>query len=217
MAHVIPWSYSSLTSFEICPRKHYEERIAKSVKRTSSPAAEEGTLLHKMVEDYLNEGKEFEHRYKEQIIEALEELQPSQILPEYKIAVTRELTPTTWEAEDCYARGLMDVFKTDCSSTVVGDWKTGRSDPFSTQLKLSALMVLAHYPEVSKVNTKYYWLKEQSQTKMTIHRDFMLSDWEKFVKRAAKLERALEQNEWPEKPSGLCKNYCDVKACKYNG
>lgn len=219
MSKVIPCSYSSITSFETCPRKHYEERIAKSVERTSSLAAEEGTALHKAIEDYINEGTEFEHQYKPQILSSLKELNPNKILSEYKIAVTKELTPTDWDAEDCYARGIIDVlsFSQEDRVAYVRDWKTGRSDPFSTQLKFSALMVLAHNPELTKVFVQYDWLKEKHKTKATIHRDFLEADWKKFISRIDKLERALSENNWPEKPSGLCKKYCAVGECKYNG
>lgn len=224
MSNVIPWSYSSLTSFETCPRKHYEERIAKSVKRPEFKQAQEGTDFHKIVEDYLNEGKEFEHKYKPQAMTCLEEIcsleqEPhTKLFTEYKIAVTRDLKPTTWESSDCYARGIMDLFQVSSQdSAFVGDWKTGRSDPFSTQLKLSALMVMSHYTEVNKVLVRYEWLKEGHHTKAVIHRDFLLQDWKKFTVRADRLERAVEENNWPEKPSGLCKKYCPVENCRHNG
>lgn len=222
MSKVIPCSYSSLTSFETCPRKHYEEKIAKSVARVHSQAAEDGSLLHKMAEDFINENKPFEHQYKPQIIETVAELRVSSQAPlfaEVKIAVTRDLSPTLWDAQDCYARAIIDLYQPDkyTGSAYVGDWKTGRSDPFSTQLKFSALMVMSHEQMVKKVNTQYIWLKEKTKTKATIHRDFLEQDWKKFVNRIDKLEKAHEENKWVEKPSGLCKKYCSVGTCQYNG
>ena len=84
---VLPYSYSSLTSFESCPKKHYEERIAKSVVRTEHKAATDGTTAHKMAEDYINSATPFEHKYKPHILKVIHELNT------LRLEVARSLFP----------------------------------------------------------------------------------------------------------------------------
>ena len=41
--------------------------------------------------------------------------------------------------------------------------------------------------------------------------------WQGFVPRVAKLESAYERDKWPAKTSGLCKAWCPVLSCEFNG
>lgn len=219
MAKIFPYSYSSLTGFETCARKYYEERILKSTIRTESPAAAAGTALHLQAETFIQDGKPFEHKYAVEIMKVVTDLKSknTQVIPEAEIAVTKDLKPTTFWADDCYARGKIDVLTIGEEEAEIIDWKTGKADVFSTQLKHNAVLVMANYPHIKRVRTRYEWLKEGYATKAVVHREFLKADWAKFEGRAAKLEKAFTTNMWPEKKSGLCKNYCDVHNCSHNG
>ena len=76
---------------------------------------------------------------------------------------------------------------------------------------------MAMHPEIKTVHTNYVWLKEGYGTKDKVHRDFLGADWAKFEARAAKMEKALANNNWPKNKTGLCKKYCDVITCEHNG
>jgi CRISPR/Cas system-associated exonuclease Cas4 (RecB family) len=220
MAKIFPYSYSSLSSFETCPRKYYEERILKSTVRTENAAAAAGTALHLQAENYANDSKPFEHKYAIQIMKVVDKLKSNTdviMIPEAEVAVTKDLKPTTFWAEDCYSRGKIDILALGKEEATIVDWKTGKSDVFSTQLKHNAVLVMANNPNIQRVYTKYEWLKEGYATESTIHRVFLEENWKKFEGRASKLEKAFTTNVWPEKKSGLCKNYCDVHTCSHNG
>lgn len=51
------WSYSSLTSFENCPRQYQKTRVTKEVKDLGSDATREGTRVHLALEERVRDGK----------------------------------------------------------------------------------------------------------------------------------------------------------------
>lgn len=219
MAKILPYSYSSLSSFETCAKKHHGERITKEFARPFVQAASDGTDLHKLAETYVLENQDFEHKYRDQIVSVVDELRAKggALYPEAQLCVTRAKEPCDWWAEDGHSRSVVDLLRIGDTEADVVDWKTGRADPYSTQLKLSALHVMMHHPNITRVNTRYVWLKEGYDTKASIHREFLEADWSKFENRVTKLENAFKQNKWPEKKSGLCKNFCGVTNCVHNG
>ena len=50
------WSYSSLKTFEQCPKKYYHLKVAKDVKDKGSSAMFYGNEVHKAAEQYMKEG-----------------------------------------------------------------------------------------------------------------------------------------------------------------
>lgn len=216
---VLPYSYSSLTSFETCPRKHYMTKVAKLVQLPPFKAAQDGIEAHKDAEDFVNHGTPMKGVYAPKIMETLEPLtvRGVKIYTELELAVTRDQKPCTWKAEDAHARAILDILQVDGKEAWSIDWKTGKPDPYSTQLKHSALLVFMHHPQVEVVHTEYKWLKAGYSTKAKIHREFLQENWNNFERRVIKLEKALETNNWPAKPSGLCKQYCPDTTCEHNG
>ena len=55
MASVVPWSWSSLQSFETCPRRHYLTKISKEVvEPTTSALADQLGLAASTVSQHLS-------------------------------------------------------------------------------------------------------------------------------------------------------------------
>ena len=52
----IAWSYSSIKSFQQCPKKYYHLRVLKDVKDSGSEATIYGQALHKAAEDHIKNG-----------------------------------------------------------------------------------------------------------------------------------------------------------------
>ncbi len=216
---IYPYSYSSLTSFETCPRKHYGERLSKEFARPFSKAADDGTSIHKQAEDYAIEGTTFDNPYRKQItlvVDALKDTE-GQFFAEAELAVDKDLKPVGWWDPIAYSRAKIDLLHVTESEATIVDWKTGKPDPYSTQLKHNALLVMMHYPGVEVVRTRYEWLKSNYATTSVIHREFLEADWAKFESRVARYDKAFKADTWPAKQSGLCKNYCGVTTCEFNG
>lgn len=216
---VLPYSYSSLTSFENCAFKHFKVKVEKSVKAQEYKAALDGIDVHKQAEDYINDGTLFEGPFAAKVIANVKELQANgtPIGSEVKLCVTRDQQPCDWRDPNAHARGVLDVLQIAGAEANLQDWKTGKPDPFSMQLRHNSMLIFMHNPEVQKVNYRYVWLKAGFDTKGVVHRDFMQDDWKKFERRVIMMEKAVTENKWPKNKSGLCKNYCPVSECEHNG
>lgn len=218
---ILPYSYSSLTGFEMCPRKHFGERISKEFARPYNKAADTGDTIHKQAELYALHGTDFENPYKKQIIAIVQELRDAggTFYAEKELCVDVNRMPVGWWAENGHARCKIDLLHLDAGGKVatVIDWKTGKPDPFSTQLKHNALLIFAHYPEVEVVHTRYEWLAKGYATKSKVFREFYDADWEKFEARLSNMQKAKDKNIWPAKPNFLCGKYCGVTTCENYG
>lgn len=194
-------------------------KVAKKVQDPPGAAAQAGVELHKYAEDYINDGTPFQHNYAPKIISIVDQLKANTgtLYAEKQLAVTRDMKPCGWWDADCHARGVLDVYQVNGDRAIIQDWKTGKSNAFTQQLKHNALLVFINEPEVRVVDYAYNWLKEGFSTRGQVHRDFLQQDWDRFEQRVIKLEKALAENEWPKSPSGLCKNYCPVVECEHNG
>lgn len=227
---IFPYSYSSLTGFETCPRKHYGERLSKEFERPFNKAADDGDIWHKQAEDYAKNETPIPttnpHKAKmEQILEEVRAQGDGQFYAELELAVDQNKQPVDWWHPYAYTRAKMDIVYLRGAEADSIDWKTGRSDPYSTQLLHSSILLFCHYPDLQKVNCRYEWLKEGFATKRTYHRDFLDKYWEDFEKRVAKYRKAFDTNNWQPTENFLCKAYkkndnkpyCGVTTCEFYG
>ncbi len=215
-----PWSYSSLTNYETCPRKYYMTKVAKEVSDPPGEAALWGTKVHKHIEDYIKMGKLMpEGMEKIQRIAAVIRAPKSGGMPfaEKELAITEQFTPTSWKASNAWCRGIVDAGVVTNDKIMSIDWKTGNRKPGSTQLFLSAAMLMVYYPDVQVVNSAFVWLKEFRHDKETLLREDLHTVWGEFLPRVERMKRAFELDKWEPKPSGLCKGWCPCKKCEYNG
>ena len=57
------WSFSSLKTFQQCPKKYYHLKVAKDVKDTTGEAALYGTEMHLAAEEYIRDGKDLPPKF----------------------------------------------------------------------------------------------------------------------------------------------------------
>ena len=213
-----PWSYSALTSFETCPRKHYHLRVAKDVVEPQGEAAMWGDTVHKAIEarikfkTLLPKGMEKWER-----IVSKFDTPKGLVLVEEKLSLTKNMQPCKWGAPDCWVRGIVDIGVDGGKKVTLVDWKTGKVKHDLDQLKLFAGLYMQAKPYVEKVKTAFVWLVHNKMTKEEFTREDLPSIWEDFSTRARRLELAVQKNHWPPKPSGLCKAWCYVMTCEFNG
>lgn len=220
MSKVLPWSYSSLTAYETCPFRYQQERILKVIPKVVYKEADDGVKKHAAIEHYLKGEQPLEDQNLKKLVDnTLAAFKPSCFEYEYKMAITKRREPCDWSDSDAYYRGILDVRYVDPESSVAGifDWKNGKINEYSEQLKANALLIFAHHPHVQTVHTEYVWMKFNKTTQAKVYRDFSDRAWAKFVSRVDRLEEALSTDKWPKKSSGLCKKYCPVKSCEHNG
>jgi len=211
-------SYSSLKLFDNCPKNYYHQRIEKSVKDTGNAVTIYGERIHKSLELRLGEGamlgREAE-RY-EALCASIEKIAANGVLTvEEEMTLNQSLEPTGWWNDDAWLRSKIDVLVRNGPDAIMFDWKTGKRRPDFDQLELFAVQVFKHYPEVQRIKTTFVWLKEMKMDHETFTRLDMPPIWQKILRKITRIEGALEHDNWPAKPSGLC-NWCPCKSfCEY--
>ncbi len=216
------WSYSKLKNYETCPKKHYEVDIAKTHSEAKSDDPNTplnyGNRLHEQIALAITTRQPISAEFKEyqpwvdRVVAG-----PGQLLVEQKYAITRDFGPTTYFAKDVWYRGIGDVVRIDGPVALVLDWKTGKVLVDSVQLMLMAQCIFSHYPEVQLVRSEFVWLKDDCTTPEVFTRQEVADNWVSLMERVNQLEMAHKLQDYPPKPSGLCRSWCPVVSCPYHG
>ena len=217
------WSFSALSGYETCPRRHWETRIAKRVQDPPGEEAQWGTRLHKVLEDRLKSGQPITGNLScyEPYAAKVESLKAptGTLYAERKIALTKDLQPTGYFAKDVWVRAVLDVSIDNGAKLLICDWKTGKQKP-SEQLELSAAIGAAVHPKAQVIQTAFIWLKPKTTDIAVVKRDEVGAIWSRFLPRVARMEAAQADGTheaFPPKPSGLCKRYCPCESCEFHG
>ena len=222
MKKAFSWSYSKLTTFENCPRRHYHYDVLKDVVEQKSEKLLEGDTLHEQAAAYLSKGAEMPtgrtvlKKYCDKIIAGQQAL-GGKLLVEQKFAITESFRPCAWFADDTWFRAIGDAVTIAGPVALIVDWKTGKILEDSQQLALSAAAIFAHYPQVRKVRSEFIWLAHDCNTAEVYSRDGMVRMWDNLWPRIEALKHAYTTVEYPAKPGGLCRKYCAVKTCPHCG
>jgi len=215
----LQWSYSSLKDFAGCPKRYHEIKILKNFEFVPTEAILVGQRIHSAIEHYIKDGtplpKNYLH-YKEYIDPILE--LPGEKMVEHKMALKFDRTACDFSDKNRWVRGIADliILNRENKIATVVDWKTGSERyPDVNQLKLMALMIFAHFPEVETVRSALVFVNKKHLVSEDYTRENSASLWEHFLPDLERLRLAHEKDEWVESPSALCA-YCAVKTCKFN-
>lgn len=185
-------------------------RVAKLVKDKQTVHTLWGNKVHKALELRVRDKTKLpDEMNKWEPLAAMFDTRPN-VFVETRFALTRNLTPTQWNAPDTWCRGIVDVgFRTD-KRAFLGDWKTGKIKHDSSQLKMSAGAYMKSNPFIEQTTTGFVWLPDNKLTKETFTRDDLPEIWDGFITRSSRLESAYKSDKWLPKPSGLCNGWCPV-------
>jgi PD-(D/E)XK nuclease superfamily len=219
------WSYSRLKAYETCPHQFNETQILKNWPEEKSELQEYGDRVHLAMATSLRSGNPLPLEFKSfrPWIDHVNGI-PGELLVEDQCrwAIDRDYVPTTWFSKKVWLRTVCDVIKVDLEPNyeiaLVIDWKTGRSaNVDDMQLTLMALMAFVQFPELKRVVAKFVWLKEDDETIQTIDRVEAPDHWAELLPRVEKMQQGVEAQEFPAIPNRLCRKWCPVKTCEYNG
>lgn len=220
---VIPWSYSLLTSFEMCPFKCHQTRIVKTFKDDMGQAAKDGIAEHEQIELWLKDqpAPNLKDHHKSLITDLLEQSKaivdsPVRLVEE-SLGITIEGAPCGFWDNECFYRGKLDFVLVQEEVAILFDWKTGKVKYDNEQLKANSILVFAHYPKVETCMTRFAHVNHDIVIP-GIWKRWMIKDiMSQFKERVKLMEQAEETGFWPKKKNGLCKNYCPVHTCEHNG
>lgn len=215
MAKMKPWTYSHLDAFETCPKRYYHTRVAYDVKEPESEHIKWGNSVHKAFEENVSLNKPFPEEMSafSNIGRQLREM-PGIKHCEMKMAIDRAFKPVEWFSKTAWSRGIADLLVETPKKVLLIDYKTGKRK-VSEQLTLYALYAFATYPTVNEVESGFIWLKEKKIDKETYQRKDVPELWKPFLTRASKLERAFQEDQWPARPSGICRGWCPCTECPH--
>jgi len=210
------WSYSSLKEYANCPRQYQHVRVLKTFTKSVTHQMTYGKEVHKALEDYVREGKSLPKNYEmyKPILDVLVEVKGVKY-PEYEMALTIDKKPCGFNDSSRWVRGIADLVIIDGDHAFVVDYKTGNNKyPDLNQLKLMALMVFAHFPEVSVVKGGLLFILRNSFIDDVYERKNIDSLWADFAGDLERLRISMETDVWNPKPTPLC-GWCPVKTCEY--
>jgi len=212
-------SQSGLESFELCPKKFQGQYITKEYPYKEDAKAMWGKDVHKALEKNTLYGQPLEERFKDlQWIVDKNNALPGTKYAERRMGITRDLQPCGFFDEGVYFRGQGDFFADNGRKVLVEDYKTGKKKSGGLDLERMALLTFAHFPDCEEVLTAFIWLQVKgSFTPATYKRSQMQEIMDKIVESGTTVEWALENNRFPAKENFLCRNYCPIESCVYNG
>lgn len=221
------WTYSKLTNYEDCPRRHYECDIMKHYDEgADKPQTKEdnpllwGNYVHDQLAHAISKGAKLDDQlapYQKWVDRAHKWKNLGfELLVEQRIGYTTNFQPAAWQAPGSWYRAKADLIAVKGPVAIAPDWKTGKikKDP-PIQLGLTAQYVFAKYPDVHAVQTEYVWLQEDTTTPELFKRGDMKYLWGKVLPRVQAYQKALVDQKFPPKPGGLCRSYCPVSTCQF--
>lgn len=218
------WSFSSIKTFDQCPKKYYHLKVAKNYEENfETDAILYGNEFHKAAEEYIKgEAKEFDPRFS-YALNALDRLKgmEGKKLCEYKMGLTEKLQPCGFSDKDVWFRGVADllILNEETGIARVIDYKTGKSAKYADkgQLELMALCVFRHFPSIKAVKSGLLFVVCNAFIKETYLVENQTDLWRKWLTSYATLERSYDNDVWNPRPTGLCKAHCIVTECPHNG
>lgn len=219
------WSFSGLQTFEKCPYETYLNKVLK-LPSPSGPAAERGTQIHTMAEDWVQ--GELEERPKEldKFAEDFEELrelyQDGKVFIEGEWGFTNNWEVTGWMEPDTWLRMKLDVLimESETSCRII-DHKTGKKwgneVKHGQQGKLYGLGTAFKYPELEFFQTEFWYLDKGEKMTKTYSRDQIMLSHQQWHERATIMTSAQEHDFNPKPSKWNCQwcPYAKSGECDY--
>lgn len=215
------WSYSGVKDFETCKRRFHEIKVLKNYLREDTVQTLYGTKLHKQAEKFILEDRPLDpdFAFLLPVMTAIKGM-PGEKLCEHEMGLREDLTPCEFKDPKYWVRGIADLIVLLPGRTAARcfDYKSGNDRyPDTDQLMLMALMIFQHFPTVQSVSGGLLFVLKGTVSKHRVERSQIEPLWWRWRERVAGIDAAYASGQWPPKQSGLCKKYCPVTTCEFNG
>lgn len=217
------WSYSSIKTFDQCPKKYYHLRIVKDVKDEDSTATLYGKELHTAAEEFIRDGTPIPPKFKfiAPTLEALNKIEGNKYC-ELKLGVAKrdgKFAPCDFFAKDVWWRGIADllIINEEKQQAWLVDYKTSKNAKYADtkQLDLLAGAVFTHFPKVVNIKSALLFVVSEEMVRKE-HEYIMRSSYLNCMEpELVRLEAAIKTGVWNPVSGPLCR-YCPVKDCAHN-
>jgi CRISPR/Cas system-associated exonuclease Cas4 (RecB family) len=213
-------SYTGIKEFETCPRRFKATKILKLYPYEETEATRYGNEVHKALEDYVNSKTPIpkKHEQFKPVVDALL-AKPGRAVAEMAFGVRRDLSPCDFFDKKVWLRGKADIVILDDDNfkAVVGDYKTGKNKyPDLDQMTFMSMFVFAHFSHIRQVNSGLIFLLYNDLKKQRMVVEDVEKTWWKIKERTARIEAAIEADQFPPKPGPLCGWCPHSKGCEHH-
>lgn len=217
----VQWSYSSLKTFQQCPKKYYHLKVAKDIVDTGGEAAVYGTLVHKAAEDYVRDNVPIPEKfsYMQPILDALIAI-PGKKHCEIELGIKickGKFEACAFDDPDYWWHGIADLAIIDGGLAWLVDYKTSKSAKYADmkQLDLLAAGMFLRFP---------YLLEIRSALAFVVSKEFIKKDHDRILHEQYiqvmkpeldRLEAAFDNKVWNPISGPLC-GFCPVTTCVHH-
>jgi CRISPR/Cas system-associated exonuclease Cas4 (RecB family) len=212
------WSYSSLKTFQQCPKKYYHLRVAKDIKQSDTEHTIYGKEMHTAAEEYIKNNKPLppQFLYLTELLEPLNKI-PGEKLCEVKLGIAKvnnRYQPCDFFAKNVWWRGVADLLIINGDTAYSIDYKTSKNAKYADtlQLDLVAAAIFQHYPEVTRVKSALAYVVSKDFIKKDHEKTFKTVYLEKVKFDLERIETATATGVWNAVSGPLC-GWCPVKTC----
>lgn len=193
-------SYSGKSLWKQCPHLWHDAYVLGN-RGESGPAAERGTRLHNLLEDYFN-GK-IPYPSADKCLAPwqgyMEELAARSPVAEGEVAVTREWQPCGFDEPHAYFRGKKDLHIEEGRKLVLFDWKSGKEYPEHPE---QGKAYVALSPGFDEYDVHFAYLDNPLVVKSW---SYTAEDRLQFVEQITEEVEAIRNaTEWPAIPNDKC-------------
>jgi CRISPR/Cas system-associated exonuclease Cas4 (RecB family) len=216
----IVWSFSSLKTFQQCPKKYYHTKIAKDIKEPDTKATLYGKQMHTIAEEFIRDGTPIPPAF-DYLVPTLEMLAaiPGEKLCEVKLGLTRDMKPCDFDAPDVWWHGIADlvIINEEKGLAHSVDYKTSKSARYADkkQLDLVAAAIFAKFPKIKKIKSALLFVVSKEFVKADHIQEQQLQYMAQVTPDVERIEAAIRTNVWNPITGPLCK-FCAVKQCEHN-
>lgn len=217
------WSYSSIKTFDSCPKKYHHLRILKDFKDEDSTATIYGKELHKAAEDFIKEGTPIPQRFAflQPVMDSLSKIEGEKHC-EIKLGIAKrngKFAPCDFFAKDVWWRGIADllIINEEKQTAYLVDYKTSKNAKYADtkQLDLLAGAVFTHYPKIMEIKSALLFVVSNEMVKKKHEFMMQTSYLNSMQPELTRLEAAIKTNVWNPVSGPLCK-FCPVTSCAHN-
>lgn len=215
----IIWSFSSLKTFQQCPKKYYHLKVAKDVQDKGSDATMYGTNAHTACEEYIRDGVDLppQFSYLKSSLDILNNIEGEKLC-EVKLGLTKNLESCDFDAPNVWWHGVADlvIINKKSGTAYSVDYKTNKNAKYAdvTQLDLVACGLFAKFPEIQTIKSALLFVVSKDVVRALHLSKTKEKYMQKVLPHLERLEGAFESGTWNAKTGPLC-GWCPVTQCEH--
>tara|TARA_R110000824_G_scaffold165804_1_gene342507 strand:+ start:109 stop:786 length:678 start_codon:yes stop_codon:yes gene_type:complete len=213
------WSFSSLKTFDQCPKKYYHIKIAQDVVSTTGTAALWGKQFHTAAELYVCDSKKLpkEFQFAKDFLDVLIALKGIKFC-ELKMGaklVNGKVDFCSFDDPDYWWHGIADFVNVNGTTAISIDYKTGK-DRYAdtTQLDAVAIGMFLNTPQLDKIKSALAFVTTGKLVRKTHYRENLDLYISKFIPMLEKLAATKKAGVWNPIAGPLC-GWCPVTHCEH--